>query len=162
MEVRPCTAADLDRLRERWPTPDDVAGSHYEEQHRGTATFLVAWEGPEPLGCGLIQWRGCVGKNARAAFPRSVEVNHLHVRPDFRGRGAGRAIVAAAEKQARETGNFEFALGVGLDNADAARLYVRLGYRRSGVIDVCSYTWTDDQGGTHDEMESSELLVKRL
>ena len=162
MEVRACSEHDLQTLRERWPTPDDVAGAHYAEQHAGGATFLVGWEGDEPSGWALIQWRGCVGENARAAFPGCVEVNHLQVRPEHRGRGAGTAILAAAEQQARDRGTAHIAVSVSPDNTAAARLYRRLGYQSTGVIDVCSYRWRDDQGGWHDETESSELLVKEL
>jgi GNAT superfamily N-acetyltransferase len=162
MEVRTCTERDLQRLRDRWPTSDDVAGHHYDQQRAGTATFLVCWQGDEPLGWALVQWSGCTGENARAAFPSGIEVNHLQVRPEFRGRGAGTAIVTAAEQMVRDRGAGQIALGVGVENADAARLYRRLGYQSTGVLDTFSYSWFDDQGGRHDEVESSELLVKRL
>jgi hypothetical protein len=58
MEVRACSERDLELLRIRWPTADDIAGAHYAEQQAGTATFLVGWEDDEPLGWALIQWRG--------------------------------------------------------------------------------------------------------
>ncbi|HEV2886422.1 MAG TPA: GNAT family N-acetyltransferase [Jatrophihabitans sp.] len=162
MEVRPCSARDLERVRGQWPTVDDVAGWHYEQQHDVAATFLVCWDGAEPVGWALVQWRGCVGENARAAFPDCVELNHLQVRPEYRGRGAGTAILAAAEQLVRDRGAGQLAVGVGVENADAARLYQRLGYRSTGVLDTFSYSWFDDQGGRHDEVEPSELLVKRL
>jgi GNAT superfamily N-acetyltransferase len=153
---------DLEVLRTRWSTPDDVAGSHYAEQRGGGATFLVGWEAGEPVGWALVQWRGCVGDNARARFPRCVEVNHLQVRAEYRGRGAGTAILGSAEQRARDNGVAEIAVSVGLTNNDAARLYGRLGYRPTGVIDVCRYQWCDDQGAWHEEVESSRLLVKHL
>lgn len=162
MDVRACTERDLEILRERWPTSDDVAGAHYAEQQAGAATFVVGWEGGEPTGWALIQWRGGLGENARAAFPNCVEINHLQVRPEHRGRGAGTAILAAAEQRARDLGTSRLAVSVSLENEGAARLYRRLGYQPTGVIDVCSYRWRDDQGGWHDEIESSELLVKEL
>lgn len=157
-----CSERDLQVVRERWSTPDDIAGAHYAEQQAGGATFLVGWEAGEPWGWALIQWRGCLGENARAAFPDCVEVNHLQVRPDHRGRGTGTAILAAAEQQARDRGAAGIAVSVSLENADAARLYRRLDYQPTGIVDVCSYRWRDDQGGWHDETESSELLVKEL
>jgi GNAT superfamily N-acetyltransferase len=162
MDVRACSERDLRLLRIRWPTPDDVAGAHYAEQQAVGATFLVGWEADEPVGWALIQWRGCVGENARAAFPDCVEVNHLQVREQHRGRGVGTAILATAEELLRGRGIARLAVSVGLENDDAARLYHRLGYRPTGVVDVCSYRWCDDQGEWHDEVESSELLVKPL
>jgi len=162
MEVRPCSEQDLERVRRYWPTVDDVAGSHYAEQRDGAATFLLCWKGSELLGWALVQWRGCVGENARAAFPSCVEVNHLQVRPEFRGRGAGTAILAAAEQRVRERGGGQIAVSVAVGNTGAARLYQRLGYVPTSVLDACSYSWFDDQGSRHDEVETSELLLKRL
>jgi GNAT superfamily N-acetyltransferase len=161
MDVRACSERDLELLRELWPTSDDIAGADYAEQQAG-ATFLVAWEADEPWGWALIQWRGCLGENARAAFPGSVEVNHLQVRPHHQGRGTGTAILAAAEQRVRDCGIAEIAVSVSIENPDAARLYRRLGYQPTGIIDACSYRWRDDQGGWHDETESAELLVKQL
>jgi GNAT superfamily N-acetyltransferase len=162
VDVRACSERDLALLRTRWPTPDDVAGAHYAEQQAGGATFLVGWEADEPVGWALIQWRGCLGENARAAFPECVEVNHLQVREWHRGRGVGTAILAAAVDRARDRGVAQLAVSVSVDNPDAARLYRRLGYQPTGIVDVCCYRWCDDQGSWHDEVESSELLVTRL
>ncbi|HEX8304311.1 MAG TPA: GNAT family N-acetyltransferase [Jatrophihabitans sp.] len=162
MEIRTCSERDLELLREEWPTPDDIAGAHYAQQQSNTATFLVAWEANGPLGWALIQWRGCVGANAKTAFPDCIEVNHLQVRPEHRGRGAGTAILTTAEEQARDRGITQLAVSVTAENTAAARLYRRLGYQPTGVVDVCSYRWRDDQGSWHDETESSELLVKEL
>jgi GNAT superfamily N-acetyltransferase len=161
MDVRACSERDLELLRLRWPTPDDVAGAHYAEQASG-ATFLVGWEADEPWGWALLQWRGCIGENARAAFPDCVELNHLQVRPQHQSRGTGMAILAAAEQWVGERGLTRLAVSVALTNPDAARLYRRLGYQPTGVIDACSYQWRDDQGSWHDETESAELLVKEL
>jgi ribosomal protein S18 acetylase RimI-like enzyme len=162
VEVRPCTEHDLAQLRERWPTFDDVAGWHHRQQRDGATTFLVCWRGDEPLGYGVLHWDGCVGDNARAAFPSGVEVNHLQVRPGSRGRGAGTALLGTAEERARARGAGQLAVSVAPDNAGAARLYRRLGFRPTGIVDVCSYSWADDQGNRHHEVESSELLVKPL
>lgn len=162
MKVSPCTEHDLDRLRTQWPTFDDVAGHHYEQQRAGTATFLVCWQDDDPLGWGLVQWQGCLGEHARAAFPSCVELNHLQVRPEHRGRGAGTAILAAAEQLVRDRGLGRLAVSVGVENPDAARLYRRLGYRPTAVLDACAYSWFDGDGQRHDEVESAELLVKDL
>ena len=161
-DVRECSEGDLARLRERWPTPADVAGSHYAEQQSGHATFLVAWQADEPLGSAVLLWSGCVGENARTAFPDCVEIIHLQVREKYRGRGVGTAIIAAAEQAARNAGKDRIALGVDFANANAARLYRRMNYRPTEVVDTAEYQWCDDNGIWHDEKETSELLVKQL
>jgi len=162
MDTRACNEHDLVALRNAWPTADDVHGARYTEQREGTATYLVAWQDEEPLGSGLIQWHGPIGMNARAAFPDSVEVNHLQVRPELRGRGVGTVLLKAAEQLAENRGYKLIAVGVALDNPDATRLYRRLGYTPTGVVDVCAYDWTGDDGQQHHEIETDQLLIKRL
>ena len=162
MQVRECSPDDLRQLRELWASPDDVAGAHYAEQLSGAATFLVGWRGREPHGWALLQRGGCVGANARARFPDCVEVNHLQVRRQFQGRGTGTAILQAAEQLVRARGGSSIAVSVDPSNTDAARLYRRLGYLPTGVTDVCEYTWFDEGGRGHAEVETSELFVRPL
>lgn len=163
MEIRSCSLEDLGALRAQWPTPgSDIHGAHFAAQQRGTATYLVAWRDGKPLGSGMVQWEGCVGRNAALAYPGCVEVNHLQVRAEERGKGVGSGLLSAGEAMIRSRGFSEAAVGVGLDNEEAARLYRRLGYEQTGVRDVTSYTWVDADGTAHDETEDDELLVKTL
>lgn len=162
LSVRAATPEDLPALEAGWPSPGDVHASHLRAQESGTATFLVAWEGSMPLGSGLVQWSGPVGDRAREAFPDAVEINHLQVREESRGRGVGTALIAAAEDLCAARGRRLVAVGVATDNADAARLYERLGYQRTGVVDVSEYDWVDGAGTVHHEVEQDELLVREL
>lgn len=162
IEVRPCSEQDLEIIRLRWPTRGDIHGSHHARQLEGAATYLVAWRGEEPLGSGMVQWGGPVGPAARAELPTAVEVNHLHVRESFRGQGVGRALVGAAEDLVAQHGDEQVVLGVSRDNPGARRLYLRLGYVPTGVVEVSEYDWTDDEGVTHHAVEHDEILVKAL
>lgn len=162
MEVRVCDAEDLARLRRSLPTPGDVAGSHYAEQHAGHAAFLVAWQGDEPLGWVMIHWAGCIGPNAKAAYPESATIMHLQVRPECRNQGAGSALIAAAEKAISNRNIAVATISVGLENSDAARLYDRCGYKRTGITDVSEYEWVDENQTSHHEREINELLIKRM
>ena len=137
MEIRTCSAEDLVLLCTQWPTPgSDIHGAHFAEQHRGSATYLMAWRGPVPLGSGMVQWSGCVGANARTAHAECIEINHLQVRPEHRGNGVGSALIAAAEDLIRSRGHAEAGVGVSAANPDAARLYHRLGYGSTGIRDT--------------------------
>ncbi|MCK0112812.1 GNAT family N-acetyltransferase [Ornithinimicrobium sp. F0845] len=156
------TSADLPHLEERWPVPGDVHAAHLRAQEHAAATFLVAWSGDEPLGSAKVQWGGPVGAAARDAYPEAVEVNHLQVREEHRGRGVGTAIIAAAEELCLARGRRQVAVGVGLENDGAARLYERLGYRRTGAVDTSEYDWVDADGTVHHEVEQDELLVRAL
>lgn len=157
VQVRQCSGADLATLLRRWPI---VGGVH--ESHIAEGDYLVAWDGDEPLGSGVLRWAGSVGDNARAAAGGAPALIHLHVRDTHRGQGVGTALLREAELVVSRRGGTTLALAVGVDNADAARLYLRLGYHQTGVLDTVEYTWVDEDGGQHDERETSELLLRRL
>lgn len=161
VEIRRGNRDDLDLLCARWPVPGQVHERRFAEQAADRAAFLVAWRGDEPLGSGLLKWDGYGGENARKAYPDAAEFAHLQVRDGFRGQGVGSRLIATAEDET--TGGRQLvAAGVGDDNPDAERLYVRLGYQRTGVFDVVDYDWTDDDGAVHHEVERNQLLVKAI
>lgn len=162
LTVRTATTPELERLEAGWPTAGQVHASHLRQQESGRASYLVAWDGGMPLGSALVQWSGPVGDQARSRYPDAAEINHLQVRETARGQGVGTAIIEAAEALCRERGLTQVAVGVATDNDGAGRLYQRLGYRRTGVVDVSEYDWTDDTGRVHHEVEHDELLVKDL
>lgn len=160
LEVRRCGPDDLSKLEKI--TSAQVAQTHYAAQELWTATLLVAWQGDEPLGFAMAQWTGPPRPNARAAYPKAVEINHLFVRRDRRGQGAGSALIAAAEELAREANRTHVSLGVADDNPRAATLYGALGYRHTGIWDVTAYDHTTENGEVRHEVERDELLVKDL
>lgn len=157
VQVRQCGGADLATLLRRWPI---VGGVH--ESHIVEGDYLVAWDGDEPLGSGVLRWAGSIGDNARAAAGDAPALLHLHVRDTYRGRGVGTALLREAELVVGRRGGTTLALAVGVDNTNAARLYLRLGYHQTGVLDTVEYTWVDEDGDQHDERETSELLLRRL
>ena len=91
-----------------------------------------------------------------------MEFNHLHVRENFPGEGVGGELVRAAEKLARKAGIRHMCIGVADTNPGAERLYIRLGYRPTGVFDVSKYEWVDDDGRAHRASDRDQLLVKVL
>lgn len=142
--------------------PGQVHEKLFAEQASGGASYLVAWRDEEPLGSGLLRWDGCIGTNARDAFPNVVEFTHLQVRDEFRRQGVGSRLIAAAEDEAVAEGKLKLAVGVSDDNPDAERLYLRLGYQLTEVHDVCEYDWIDEIGDTRHEVERNQLLLKPL
>jgi GNAT superfamily N-acetyltransferase len=162
MDIRPCTDADLSVLCSHWTTPGGVHEAHHARQQAGQATYLVAWRDQEPLGSGVLQWGGCIGTNARTAYPHAVELNHLQVRDEYRGQGVGSSLIAAAETLASQAGRYQMAVGVAEDNPDAERLYRRVGYHPTGVIDVSEYDWITPEGAVRHATERDHLLVKDL
>lgn len=161
MLIRPCTPSDLQRLEQAWPS-HGVHAAHLRRQDSREATYLVAWREDEPIGAAMVLWGGPHGEAAGAAYPGVVEVAHLQVREEHRGAGAGTALMHAAEDLARERGHRRVAVGVGTDNPDAARLYERLGYRRTGVLDTTTYSYVGEDGAERTATEEDELMVKEF
>lgn len=162
MEIRACTGHDLAKLTARWKVPGNVHEGHHSNQLTGHTTYLVAWTNDEPLAAGVLQWEGCIGPNARAAFPTAVEINHLQVRDEYRGRGIGTAVLAFAEQLIGSAGKAQVALAVADDNPQAESLYLRLGYRPTGIFNVSEYSWVSAEGLVQHAIERDQLLIKDL
>jgi putative acetyltransferase len=64
--------------------------------------------------------------------PEYAELKRMYTRPDHRGRGLARAILALLEKEARARGAVLFALETGYLQPEAIALYERCGYLRCG------------------------------
>jgi putative acetyltransferase len=81
-------------------------------------TFLVVRDEDEVIGCG--------------AFVRDPggwgEVKRMYLRPDRRGRGIGKRMLAELEKAARESGLNLMRLETGIHNTEALALYRRAGF----------------------------------
>ena len=82
--------------------------------------FLVARDSDgQPLGCGAL----------RVLDAETVELKRMYVRPAARGRGVGRALLAALEREAAALGATRVRLETGPLQPDAIGLYTSSGYR---------------------------------
>lgn len=89
-----------------------------------TAQAWLAFDAGQPVGV-------CVGFGGFSTF-RALPLLNIHdlaVLPAARGRGIGRALLAAAEAHARAAGCCKLTLEVQEDNALARALYTRHGFR---------------------------------
>jgi GNAT superfamily N-acetyltransferase len=96
--------------------PDEVAD--------GRGAFLVAARAGQPVGCGAV----------RRIEAQTGEIKRMYVRPEERGRGVGRALLAALEAEARALGLSRLVLETGLRQAEAITLY-----RRAGFTDIAPF-----------------------
>src|SRR5262249_8513399 len=116
----------------------------------------------------VVCWAGAGedGRSERARELGCAELADVFVAEHARGRGAGRALVAAAEELTKERGIAQLGLEVTVANPNneaARRLYGRCGDDDAGVGEFTSgYSyWTPDGVERRDE-EPHRYLVKRI
>ncbi|HEX6700239.1 MAG TPA: GNAT family N-acetyltransferase [Gaiellaceae bacterium] len=88
-------------------------------------TYLVAWDGEEPVGHAFVAWSG-----TKLGVP---EIQDVWVVPDRRRSGVATALSCAAENEARRRGATRISLSVGIGNDAARALYERLGFAEAGL-----------------------------
>jgi GNAT superfamily N-acetyltransferase len=81
--------------------------------------FLVAYLNGVPVGCG--GWRSHRGV---------AELKRMYTAPSARGRGVGRAVLAAVERSARDHGHTRMILECGVRQPEAIAMYEARGYER--------------------------------
>lgn len=84
---------------------------------------LLAWSGSRAGGLAVC----LAGFSTFHARPL-LNIHDLIVRPELRGRGVGRALLRAAEREAEQRGCCKLTLEVRADNHRARRLYQTLGF----------------------------------
>jgi ribosomal protein S18 acetylase RimI-like enzyme len=132
MTIRTAEATDRDLLRELWKEFEaELGGPAYlhetwdeawedlaETIEKGVA--LIAEDNGRPVG-----FIFCIlGDRGR----RTAHISDFYVRPEARNRGLGRRLLAELLEPARAAGLDHVSLEVLLRNADARRLYERLGF----------------------------------
>ena len=86
----------------------------------GDGAFLVAYLDDVAVGCGAL----------RRLDPATAEIKRMYVDPSVRGRGIGRALVEALEREARLLSVTRIVLETGTRLAPAIKLYEAMGFAR--------------------------------
>jgi putative acetyltransferase len=84
----------------------------------GRGTFLVARDSDRAIGCGAL----------RLLDANTAEVKRMYVEPGHRGRGVGKAVLAALEAGARQLGARRLVLETGIYQKTAIALYRHAGF----------------------------------
>jgi putative acetyltransferase len=109
--------AELERV---YPEP---GANHFrldaDEVADGQGAFLIARRGGGAVGCGAV----------RRLDARAGEIKRMYVCPEERGRGVGRALLAALEAEARALGLARLVLETGARQTEAMALYQRAGFQ---------------------------------
>jgi GNAT superfamily N-acetyltransferase len=88
---------------------------------------LVAEVGGRLVGVGQL----IIFRHLQSLGGLCAEIESVHVHPDQRGRGIGRALMEAAVQQARDLGCYRVQLTSNVARADAHRFYESLGFTPS-------------------------------
>jgi GNAT superfamily N-acetyltransferase len=147
--IRPASPADLPRLLPMvhalaqhhgdTPTATDATLSRDLFSPQAWAVVLVA-EGESRLQGYVALTRGV----QLQAGGRTMDMHHLYVQAESRGKGLGKALVHAAVDMARAEGCLYLTVGTAPQNPDAARFYPSLGF--VGYIPEGQRFWYDLSG----------------
>lgn len=104
----------------QWSPPESVHAMPIERLRAPDVTFYSAWEGARLAACGAL----------KQLDPAHGELKSMRAHPDFRGRGAGKAILAHLLGEARARGYTRVSLETGRPEPflAARRLYESHGF----------------------------------
>jgi GNAT superfamily N-acetyltransferase len=129
VDIRRSTLASPDAVRliaalnaELTSTFPEPGATHFSLSDRqlvaGDGAFLIAYLNGVAVGCGAV----------RRLDATTAEIKRMYVDPSVRGRGIGRALVEALEREARLVGVTKIVLETGTRLAPAIKLYESMGY----------------------------------
>ena len=108
-------------LKSTFPEPGATHFSLTSGQvEAGDGAFVIAVLDDAAVGCGAV----------RRLDGTTGELKRMYVDPSVRGRGIGRALVDALEREARRLGMTNVVLETGTRLAPAIKLYEAMGYAR--------------------------------
>jgi ribosomal protein S18 acetylase RimI-like enzyme len=146
MDIRLLTAADAEawwHLRLEALRNDPASFADSAEEHEGTSLTVArerlgAGHTPDNFVLGLFE-NGALAGTAGFFRRRHNKERHkghiwgVYVRPESRGKGAGRALMRAAIERARGSGGLEQITLVASAHLPARRMYEALGFQAYGV-----------------------------
>ena len=140
MTIRPATLEDLDEIRvmlreyAAW-LEVDLCFQNFELELAG-----LPGDYAPPRGRLLMaEGAGCVA--LRAIDEETCEMKRLYVRPEYRGSGLGRRLIAAIIEEARRIGYGRMRLDTMPKMDSAQRLYASFGFR-----DIEAYRYNPEPG----------------
>ena len=141
VEVRPAAADALseplklieEALRDGEPLPPSFAGRLARDVGGGDLEILTARSGGRCVGVAVLAFRPGVSLGADFA-----SVEKLHVRPEERGRGVGRALLEAVEGRCRGRGVSYVEVQT---DEEAAPFYEALGFGPEEDVGVLSRSY---------------------
>ena len=165
--VRPLKATEL-RAVERALSLDGTSkhSRRLARQQRGEGLYLIAWDGPDPIGHVFVEWPSAFSEPfgppelALHTVPYFLD---FYVLPAYRSQGVGTRVLTTLERTCVEHGYHRLCCAVAADNPRARALYERNGYTDPGIgLSHFSYTYQDDDGHEQTYEEDRYYLLKQL
>ena len=138
-----------------------------DRQLGGHGLLLVAFHDERPVGHVYLWLAPAQEYEIRAELPGVPLLNRLWVAGPHRNQGIGTALLTNAERRLHAMGHDRVALGVGVENVDAIRLYRRRGYQQWQRPPIVARTGGDlgngggPSGGPGQE-EIFTIFIKKL
>jgi len=119
-EALELTSALNEYLSALYPPEENFLAFADDEVGGKRGVFLVAREGDRAVGCGAV----------RRLSTSTAELKRMFVRPEARGRGVGKRLLAELESWSAQAGVSRLVLETGVRQSEAMALYESLGYHR--------------------------------
>jgi len=164
VSIRTLEGSELALVEREFPALEERKHrDRFLRQQAGEARYLFAWVEAEPVGHLFLRYGGARSELLAAWVHSCPHIEDLLVKPVWRGRGVGSALLEAAEQAAVKRGFARIGLSVSTSNEGARRLYARRGYADCGLGEyptVGSYRAAD--GTVRSWSDTSLYLVKKL
>ena len=119
-----------------WPhhTVQEMAEEIAQTMEQSDAAFFLAWEEKRAVGFAQCQLRHDYVEGTECSPVGYLE--GIYVRPEYRGRGIAKALLAACESWAKSRGAEEFASDCELDNEESLKFHLKVGFLEANRI-IC-------------------------
>ncbi len=151
-DIRQASEVDIPALYDLYHQMGKEDVGYFEACFEKECFVLIASKNKCDIGFGVLNFEPKYTLYNKLDIP---EIQDLNVVPEAREQGVGTALIEAFETIARDQGNLQIGISVGLTKGYGAaqRLYMRLGYlpdgygvtyNREGVVVGRSYPMDDD------------------
>jgi len=164
--IQPARQSDIPLLQKTFPQGGiEKHPERFGRQQQGLVTYLIAWQGNEPVGHGLVKWQRPTNDPVAPLLQQPCpDLEDLFVVEELRSQGIGTQILRAAEEMAGKRGFHQLGLSADVEENDRARkLYKRLGYDDPGFAPFTErYEYVDQAGQAHVWEGLCIYLIKRI
>ena len=133
------------------------------DQKAGMHSLYMGFNKEELIATGFIRWCGPRPVEAFALFPDVPEIFRLGVNPKFQSCGIGTSLLRLLEAEADSRGDDSVGIGVSHTNDRARKLYCRLGYANTIVLNyIDQYQYRNGDSQVVTARDPCSFMLKRF